>query len=66
MKIKNLLKFVCISGTFILGSCSSDDDSTPPVVVEAPATYVFERNNESSISFGGQTTRIAMAEENYK
>ncbi|WP_369871787.1 DUF4856 domain-containing protein [Aquimarina sp. Aq78] len=61
--MKNLLKFVCISGTFILGSCSSDDDSTPPVVVEAPATYVFERNNESSISFGGQTTRIAMAEE---
>ncbi|WP_034242962.1 DUF4856 domain-containing protein [Aquimarina atlantica] len=61
MKIKNLLKIVCISGTFILGSCSSDDDSTTEVV--APSTYVFERNNESSVSFGGQTTRIAMAEE---
>ncbi|WP_282089330.1 DUF4856 domain-containing protein [Aquimarina algiphila] len=65
MKIKSLLKVACISGVFVLGSCSSDDDSTPPVdnSVVAPATYVFERNGESSISFSGQTTRIAMAEE---
>ncbi len=65
MKIKSLFKVVCLSGVVILGSCSSDDDSTPPAdnSVVAPATYVFERNGESSISFGGQTTRIAMAEE---
>lgn len=64
MKIKSLLKVACVSGAFVLGSCSSDDDSTPPVdnSVVAPATYVFERDGESSISFGGQTTRIAMAE----
>ena len=31
--------------------------------IENPATYNFERNNESSVSFSGQTTRILMAEE---
>jgi hypothetical protein len=32
-------------------------------LVEAPATYSFERNNESTVSFSGQTTRILMSEE---
>ncbi|WP_299439773.1 DUF4856 domain-containing protein [uncultured Aquimarina sp.] len=62
MKIKSLFKIVCISGTVILGSCSSDDDAITVVQVEAPATYVFEREGESTVSFSGQTTRIAMAE----
>lgn len=31
--------------------------------IDNPATYVFERNSESSVSFSGQTTRILMAEE---
>jgi hypothetical protein len=52
----------------LLISCASDDDNTPipdPVndAVVAPATYVFTRNNENTVSFGGQTTRIAMAKE---
>lgn len=48
-------------------SCSSDDDNQ--VIVEpiepivAPADYTFTRNNESTVSFSGQTTRIFMAEE---
>ncbi len=46
----------------VLASCSSDDDSGT-VNVEAPATYVFQRNGESTVSFSGQTTRIQMAEE---
>ncbi len=33
------------------------------VAIQNPATYVFERNGESSVSFSGQTTRILMAEE---
>ncbi|WP_299314115.1 DUF4856 domain-containing protein [uncultured Aquimarina sp.] len=61
MKFKNLIKFICISGTIILGSCSSDDDTTI-VGVEAPATYEFQRDGASTVSFSGQTTRIAMAE----
>ena len=31
--------------------------------VEIPATYVFERNGESTVSFSGQTTRLLMANE---
>lgn len=61
MKIKSLFNVVCISGTIILGSCSSDDDTTV-VQIEVPATYEFQREGESTVSFSGQTTRIAMAE----
>ncbi|WP_438712796.1 DUF4856 domain-containing protein [Aquimarina muelleri] len=64
MKIKNLLKSTCLSVVFVLGACSSDDDSTSPIdQVVAPEKYTFERKGESSVSFSGQTTRIAMAEE---
>ncbi|MEM8847926.1 MAG: DUF4856 domain-containing protein [Bacteroidota bacterium] len=31
--------------------------------VEIPATYVFERDGESTVSFSGQTTRLLMASE---
>ncbi len=62
MKINNLVKLICVSGAFVLGSCSSDDDSTPVVTIEEPTNYVFERDGETTVSFGGQTTRIAMAE----
>lgn len=31
--------------------------------VEIPATYVFERDGESTVSFSGQTTRLKMAKE---
>ena len=62
MKINHLLKVICLSGVAVLGSCSSDDD-TPDTGINAPATYVFERNGESSVSFSGQTTRIKMGEE---
>lgn len=53
--------------TLGLTSCSSDDDGTvtpPPTnTVTAPDTYVFTRNGNTTVSFGGQTTRIQMAEE---
>nr|WP_298999567.1 DUF4856 domain-containing protein [uncultured Allomuricauda sp.] len=31
--------------------------------VEIPATYIFERDGESTVSFSGQTTRLLMASE---
>ena len=43
-----------------LWSCS-DDDPTP--VVQAPDTYSFERDGQTTVSFDGQTTRILMGEE---
>ncbi|TYB77033.1 DUF4856 domain-containing protein [Bizionia myxarmorum] len=49
-----------------LSSCSSDDDMTTTPTdtgVIAPTTYVFQRGGESTVSFGGQTTRILMAGE---
>lgn len=49
----------------IFTSCSTDDDGGTAISenVEAPATYVFERDGTSTVSFSGQTTRILMAEE---
>lgn len=46
--------------------CSSDDDGTTPPddnQVTPPAFYVFERDNATTISYSGQTTRIQMGEE---
>ncbi len=62
MKINKFLNLICLSGLLIFASCSDDDDTTFNQI-EEPATYVFERNGESTVSFGGQTTRIAMSEE---
>ncbi len=33
------------------------------IAIDNPATYVFERNGESTVSFSGQTTRISMGQE---
>lgn len=52
--------------TLLLFGCSSDDEGTNPPddnQVNAPAFYVFERDNTSTVSYSGQTTRILMAEE---
>lgn len=47
--------------SLVFVSCSSD--STVDDTVTAPETYTFLRDGETSVSFSGQTTRIAMAEE---
>ncbi|PQJ32155.1 DUF4856 domain-containing protein [Nonlabens arenilitoris] len=47
---------------FLTTSCDNDDDMTANNVI-APATYSFTRGTESTVSYSGQTTRIAMAEE---
>ncbi|WP_062053504.1 DUF4856 domain-containing protein [Aquimarina longa] len=61
MKITSLLKIACISGVFAFISCSSDDDAAPADQIKEPTNYTFERDGKSSVSFGGQTTRIEMA-----
>jgi hypothetical protein len=55
---KSLLSIILLSALFLI-ACGDDDDM---VVVEAPATYSFERNGTSTVSFSGQTTRILMGE----
>ena len=55
----SLLAIVCF-----FSSCSNDDDSPAPNPdVVAPATYSFLRDGSTSVSYGGQTTRIVMGEE---
>lgn len=49
-------------------SCSSDDDGSQieeeeQIEIENPATYVFERDGESTVDFNGQTTRLKMGSE---
>lgn len=61
MKLRALLYFPLI--VLLSTSCSTDDDATTTsTTVETPASYSFLRNDESTVAFDGQTTRIAMAE----
>lgn len=60
--------FLCLFALLTVISffgCVDDDDRPfiPEVELEVPATYAFVRNGESTVSFSGQTDRIAMAEE---
>lgn len=50
-------------GSALFQSCTSDDDGGESSQVQAPATYSFLREGNSSVSYSGQTTRILMAEE---
>lgn len=56
-----LLFFVTLSAAVCFTSCGSEDDMK--TTVEAPATYNFTRDGQSTVSFDGQSTRIAMGEE---
>ena len=47
----------------LFSACSDDEDNTIAPTVEAPTTYDFTRDGQSTVSFSGQTTRIAMADE---
>jgi hypothetical protein len=66
-KIKKMKKIALSLFAFVglLISCSSDDDGvgSTPTLLEAPATYTFARNGETTVSYSGQTTRILMGEE---
>ncbi len=57
---KIALSVLVVAGIFT--SCSKDDN-TDNNQVTAPTTYEFTRDGESTVSFSGQTTRIAMTTE---
>ncbi|MEL7221978.1 MAG: DUF4856 domain-containing protein [Bacteroidota bacterium] len=59
MKPHFLLLFAVTSMLFI--ACEDDDNMT--IDIDEPATYAFERDGASTVSFSGQTARLAMAEE---
>ena len=59
-----LLPLALISFTFT--SCDGNDNNDPVIpTIQAPETYSFERNGESTISYSGQTTRLQQADELY-
>ena len=59
-----LLPLALISFTFT--SCDDDDDNDSVIPsIQTPDTYSFERNNESTVSYSGQTTRLEQADELY-
>lgn len=55
--------------TIILASVACSEDDDPPIIndtnnnVVAPATYSFERDGNSSVSYSGQTERLGMGGE---
>ncbi|AXP81934.1 hypothetical protein CJ739_2869 [Mariniflexile rhizosphaerae] len=59
--MKRILSMVAVAAA-LMTSCSNDDDNNSNQI-ETPATYVFTRDGSSTVSFGGQTTRITMAGE---
>lgn len=61
--MKKLL-FSAILGGLTLVSCTSDDAPAPGGnEIEIPANYTFERDNSSTVNYGGQTTRLQMSAE---
>ncbi|WGH76371.1 DUF4856 domain-containing protein [Tenacibaculum tangerinum] len=59
--MKRVILSTIVISALLFTSCSSDDE--PVNSVKAPATYKFEREGSSTVSFSGQTTRIKMATE---
>ncbi|TYB80116.1 DUF4856 domain-containing protein [Bizionia saleffrena] len=62
-----VLGVTIVTAALAFTACNSDNDnvlsvSQEPGVVQ-PTSYEFSRNGESTVSFGGQTTRIAMTTE---
>jgi len=76
---KVILSFLALSTIAITSCSDDDNNVIVPVTpvathaktvsditldgVSAPATYAFDRSGSTSVSFGGQTTRIKMAKE---
>ena len=62
----NFTKLLLLLLTVAFVSCDDDDTVvTMPEPWTAPETYTFERDGLSTISFGGQTTRLSQSNELY-
>ena len=65
MKLR--IPFLLFTSVLLLTSCSNEDDAGQIIIgdenVEAPVDYTFTRDGNSTVSFSGQTTRIAMSTE---
>lgn len=59
---KYILTLTSMLFTCFMMGCG-EENPEPTIIIDEPTTYTFTRNGSSSVSFTGQTTRIAMAEE---
>ena len=63
--MKKLLLLLTISSLLFV-SCDPNEDNDPidtPEPTLAPATYNFARDGATTVSYSGQSTRIAMGQE---
>ncbi len=65
MKTKNLFKVLFFSGAVIFSSCSKDNTDPVACTVTAPATYEFDYEGTSTVSYTGQANRLATAKAVY-
>ncbi|MEC8537654.1 MAG: DUF4856 domain-containing protein [Bacteroidota bacterium] len=66
--MKNIFYFtLLLISPFVFNSCDNDDDDHDHDhdTVVAPATYTFDRDGLSTVSFSGQTCRLQMAKDIY-
>ena len=64
----NFAKHILILLSIFIVSCENDDNDLVSVVannVNAPSTYAFTRDGINTVSFGGQSTRLAQSNELY-
>ena len=57
---KQIISLVAIAITF--ASCENNDEDTL-ATLEVPTTYTFERDNQTTVSYSGQTNRLLMLDE---
>ncbi|WP_298501507.1 DUF4856 domain-containing protein [uncultured Maribacter sp.] len=60
---KVLITLTAITSMLFVSCDSDDNDGGGDIIINNPVNYTFERDGQSTVSFGGQTTRIAMAGE---
>ena len=65
MKKNKLFKLVALSLVVILSSCSKDNPDPITCTVDAPATYAFNYDGTSTVSYSGQAGRLATAKTVY-
>ena len=61
MRMKPLI--LLAFGLVFLASCDDEMPRSEEITIDNPTTYEFLRNNESTVSFSGQTARINMGTE---
>ena len=61
MRNLNGLYFLVLS--FIIIGCDNETEEPATITVTPPATYSFERNGASTVSYSGQSARLEMAAE---